>query len=560
VTYAGSTWTISASPQFRTLENGSWVGNGRGFEYVVQNNSLFVVAINSGVYQFVGGVWQNVGVRTMGCRLPTSPSGKTVLQQNDYIVDAQGGIWIATCSYFQFASFCPDFAGFTIEPAIILRNYSRFPDPGIRSIPEPNNAPWNLKWCGGQMYIHTYPTPGTYGRWQGLSNPLTLAPATVNDCGNGTSPPPPTSLQTGGPTTSTITEVLPMTVDSGQQVWHFQSVESPNWDTARWGTNTHQFNVTVVPGPGPLPVILELHSAGGNGTHGPQGALNTTIPGIYVLPVDLSYQNGLVDPVTGQGRYYSKWIGYTDANGIYQPVTADRVVRYVQWVLTQTQRWTPDPTRVYVKGASMGGGGAQKIALLYPTVFAAGISMVGWVDTNAWAPSLGDCQPGVRWKTATGPQCQDMLNTVYLVQNATGHRPPLFLTWSSNDTTVNPSQYPALLSALDARGHGYQAEWRLQQHNGFMLSGDPFLAQRVGVAPNVVAPRGSDGSDPTGARTNISNDAPLLVTTSGISCGTPVGLLEWRICSTVGADGYAVGGPLKPQEPRESAATRFIKD
>jgi hypothetical protein len=178
--------------------------------FITTGTSLWVVATNSSVYRWTGAtespMFERLDMLTMGCRLPPSASGSTVLQQSGILVDNQGGIWMATCSYFKFATNCPDFIGTTIEEGIILRNGVRFPDPGIRSEPETGglNLPWNLKWCGGQMYIHTYPDPNhpsvptPYGRWQGLSNPTTLAPATVNDCGSEPEPDPVVSAANPG--------------------------------------------------------------------------------------------------------------------------------------------------------------------------------------------------------------------------------------------------------------------------------------------------------------------------------------------------------------------------
>jgi len=310
------------------------------------------------------------------------------------------------------------------------------------------------------------------------------------------------------PTTSTITLISgPTTIpETDQQLWKFQSVEGPNWDTARWGTNTHRFNVTIVPGSGALPVILMLHGAGDNGPVEPAAFINRTTPGIYVSPVDLAYYNGLVDPVTGRGRYYSKWMGYADGAGIYQPVTADRVVRYVQWVLTQTQRWNPDPNRVYTQGGSMGGGGAMHIATMYPTVFAAGVAGTGWIDDDSWASGLGDCTTGMRWRTSGGPQCKQMLDQVYLTQNPPGRRVPLFLTWNSNDNVISPARYPALLAALESTRHPYMAEWHFnpgEPHNYFLIAGDPWLQMGLNTAPTLIAPTGSNPAAPSGARRNI---------------------------------------------------------
>jgi len=321
--------------------------------------------------------------------------------------------------------------------------------------------------------------------------------------------PPSSSLPAPGvPTTSTITLISgPTTIpETDQQLWKFQSVEGPNWDTARWGTNTHRFNVTIVPGSGALPVILMLHGAGDNGPVQPPEFINRTTPGIYVSPVDIAFYNGLIDPVTGTTRYYSKWQGYQDANGIYQPVTADRVVRYVQWVLTQTQRWNPDPNRVYTQGGSMGGGGALHIALQYPAVFAAGVSGTAWIDDDSWASGGGDCAAGVRWRTASGPTCKQMMDAIYLVQNPQGRRVPLFLTWNSNDNIVSPAKYPTLLAVLESVQHPYMAEWHFdpgEPHHYFLMANAPFLNIRLNATPTLIVPTGSNPADPSGTRRNI---------------------------------------------------------
>jgi predicted esterase len=316
--------------------------------------------------------------------------------------------------------------------------------------------------------------------------------------------PPSPSPGAGGPTTSTITQLSgPTTIQDGQQLWKFQSVESPNWDTPRWGTDTHRFNVTVVPGSGPLPVTLMLHGAGGpNGPKEPQQFIDTLTPGIYINPVEVWYLNGEPDPLTGSTRGELWWMGMPDGNGIFQPFEADRVVRYVQWVLTQTSKWNPDPNRVYVLGGSMGGGGAQKIALLYPNVFAAGVAVTGWIDLNAWVNG-SYCKPGMRWRTTNGPLCTDMHDSIYLIRNPQGRRVPLFLTWGSNDTLINPARYPELIAALESAQHGYMAEWRTSEHGYFQIAGDPHLQYRLNVAPTIGPPTGSNPTAPSGTRTNL---------------------------------------------------------
>jgi hypothetical protein len=83
---------------------------------------------------------------------------------------------------------------------------------GLQSMPEPNNAPWNLCWSGGEMYVHvgkmevdgalvdniqTHAT--TYARWLGIDR-YDWAPATESDCRSGTpattlGPNPPSNVR-----------------------------------------------------------------------------------------------------------------------------------------------------------------------------------------------------------------------------------------------------------------------------------------------------------------------------------------------------------------------------
>lgn len=205
----GHHWTIEPPPSFKLLADGASFMGGRGFTYLATGDGLFVISTTGRSYRLVSfdGGWQVIDPVEVGCRLPPSPSGATVLQQNGYLVDDLGGVWIATCSYFTFATYCPDFEGTTIEPGIILRNGVRLGSGllnssgqlqgmgGIRSEPEPNNSPWNLKWCGGEMYMHNYdsahaldqsqPLVKQFSRWQGRAV-YEWAPATESDCGSGT--------------------------------------------------------------------------------------------------------------------------------------------------------------------------------------------------------------------------------------------------------------------------------------------------------------------------------------------------------------------------------------
>lgn len=197
---AGRHWTIGEN--FKLLTDGVWDGGSRGFVYITTPDGLFVIGTNGRLYQMFGpGSAVSKFQGSLGCRLPPSASGATMLQQNGYLVDNLGGVWVATCSYYIFATYCPDFIGTTIEPGIIVRNGVRLGTGlldgagrviemgGVRSMPEPNNAPWNLKWCGGEMYMHVWnadtPVVHAYARWQGPDT-YDWAPALETDCGSET--------------------------------------------------------------------------------------------------------------------------------------------------------------------------------------------------------------------------------------------------------------------------------------------------------------------------------------------------------------------------------------
>jgi hypothetical protein len=70
-------------------------------------------------------------------------------------------------------------------------------------MPEPDNAPWNLKWCDGQMYVHLYNADRTIHQ-AGLvtvsPGGISVRPAAPSECGYlnpaGTAAPsPPTNLR-----------------------------------------------------------------------------------------------------------------------------------------------------------------------------------------------------------------------------------------------------------------------------------------------------------------------------------------------------------------------------
>lgn len=217
----GFRWTIEPAPSFKVLRDGQW-GAQRGLGIFVGPDGSLGVVTTTGRLARLQSVtdlfsWTQTFVPLFGCRLPTSASGSTVLQENGFLVDGTGGVWLASCAYTIPATFCPNFAGTTIEPAILIRNGVRLGTGttykgqlvvmgSLQSMPEPNNAPWNLCWSGGEMYAHvgnmeidgaqlvaTPTAPAVYARWLGLARYDWTAVASPVGCGAPIPPPVPVS-------------------------------------------------------------------------------------------------------------------------------------------------------------------------------------------------------------------------------------------------------------------------------------------------------------------------------------------------------------------------------
>ena len=191
----GRRWQIDfTGNQYKLLIDGVWHGD-RAHVIIRQGANIYIVGQNNRLYRMETPdsrmlTWAG----DMGCRLPTSPNGSTVLQQNTYLVDAVGGTWVAACSEETTSTgaplypgtYCPDFPGATLQVGAVTRNGYHLPPSGLRSMPEPDNAPWNLKWCNGQMYVHLYNADRTIHQ-AGLvtvsPGSISVRPAAPNECG-----------------------------------------------------------------------------------------------------------------------------------------------------------------------------------------------------------------------------------------------------------------------------------------------------------------------------------------------------------------------------------------
>jgi hypothetical protein len=207
----GRRWQIDfTGNEYKLLIDGVWYG-GRAHALMRQGTNIYKLAVNNRLFRMVT---VDSKVLTwggeMGCRLPTSLNGSSVLQQNTYLVDAMGGTWIAACSEettptgapLYPATYCPDFPGATQKIGMVVRNGYHLPPNGLWSMPEPYNAPWNLKWCDGKMFVHFGNSDRTIHQAGVVTvspGSISVRPATPGECGyltTTTSPPaPPTNVR-----------------------------------------------------------------------------------------------------------------------------------------------------------------------------------------------------------------------------------------------------------------------------------------------------------------------------------------------------------------------------
>ena len=288
----------------------------------------------------------------------------------------------------------------------------------------------------------------------------------------------------GANSTSTPTAETPWSVPGAVQVaaptqpggpgsnryYKFMAWEDyATWDHTRWGYYGHRFDVdtppTVAPGQ-TYGLNLLLHSAGGTGYFEPQQLNSSTLDSIYVVPVDLEWLDS-TNVYTGTPLRWTGWYGYQQQDGTVTRSTEARLLRYVQLTKADT-RFNVDPTRVYVRGASYGGGGAMHMAYHHPTVFAAAVSSIGWVE-----PSVLGLLPSAYTGKATqdGPKWEEWMNQTWLTQNRGPVAPPIVYTFNRDDSTVNSAPHAALLAATELTKNAYCAKWENGNHTAFYLTG-----------------------------------------------------------------------------------------
>jgi hypothetical protein len=164
-------------------------------------------------------VWSIGGTGGIGCRLPTSADGTNASLSKGYIIDTYGGYWVATCGVLKKGdgsptdgdhdnAICPPHSRSSTVSGVVLRNGQRVGSGlsgccTIVSMPDPDQDPLNLRFCGGEVYMQPryYPVDVAVhflNRWQGLSTYLwattnwdgtPFAEGNFTYCGNGGTPP-----------------------------------------------------------------------------------------------------------------------------------------------------------------------------------------------------------------------------------------------------------------------------------------------------------------------------------------------------------------------------------
>lgn len=209
------------------------------------------------------------------------------------------------------------------------------------------------------------------------------------------------------------------------------------------------------------PLFLDLHGAGQSGYFEPNPFIDTAWNGVFIFPVDFSYNFG-PDPYSGLWQVTTAWFGYL-LNGEPVRATEDRVVRYTRWVVAQSQ-FNVDPNRVYVKGASMGGGGAMKVGFHYPGLFAGVAASIAWVGPGDW----GNMWSGMSGHNVLGTNTPfDIYEDGQAWVEAEHSVPPITLTFRQDDNIIPQGHYATFMPALDAAHVAYTAQWMSGGHNVF---------------------------------------------------------------------------------------------
>jgi predicted esterase len=292
-------------------------------------------------------------------------------------------------------------------------------------------------------------------------------------------------------TTAAVTETVwevpgavqigpPVTCGAVQCVPYMAWEDASTWDPA-WGYYGRRFDVSIAvtrQGGQTYPLILDLHGAGASNYQEPNPWVDIGVSGIFVFPVDLAFLYGNVDPYTGTGALQTGWFGYdqgTGSNERAMSATEKRIVRYAQLIAADPQ-YQVDPTRLYVKGGSMGGGGALHVAMHYPGVFAAAAASLAWVGPTSWGNWTAFANnPPV--DTASGPRWANWQDGAWMAANAQNNLPPIIHTFRSDDPIIPPTAYPDFIQKNETNKRAYIAHWQPGGHTIYWLDANASFAR-----------------------------------------------------------------------------------
>jgi pimeloyl-ACP methyl ester carboxylesterase len=167
---------------------------------------------------------------------------------------------------------------------------------------------------------------------------------------------------------------------------------------------------------------------------------------------------------------YDWWVAYHDQHGITKGwkdgVTRDytpkRLFAFLDWVAT---KWSIDPQRVFVTGASMGGSGAGMLAVRYPDRFAYALSSVG-VHIAAKSPQFKASYEGVCGKIdqgiphESGLKSFDYLDNAFLLRKDPARSLP-FISFANgkNDGAIGWAQAVEFARALQETRQPHLFTW-----------------------------------------------------------------------------------------------------
>jgi pimeloyl-ACP methyl ester carboxylesterase len=317
--------------------------------------------------------------------------------------------------------------------------------------------------AGQGLYVHTSKQAGTfyYAVTSSASSTVTVG---VNSLENPIAEQvwqTPGAVQIAGP------EVL-----STYNVYKFMAWEDQTTWKPEFGCRNHRFDVAVkaplTPGVS-YPVVLDLHGAGQSSYIEPPTWVDFDGPAIVIFPVTQAFTFGNVDPCSGR-NVWPNWFGRAsdEQPKIAYDITERRILRYLE-IVKADPRWQIDPTRVHVRGLSMGGHGAIAVALHHPTIFASAESSIAYINNASWG-NWTEFSGNPPVNQVGGVSFESYEDAKWLIDHATANVPPIVYTFRSGDNIIWPWAWPDYMAALETKKVTYAADWQDGQHWSYWIA------------------------------------------------------------------------------------------